>query len=68
MPFEDLIRSGNEPGLLLADWPAWHHCRDMRARSNGTCATTIASQLVSGIPDFLAEATHLCDQLARRLA
>jgi len=23
MPFQDLIRSANEQGLLLGDWPAW---------------------------------------------
>src|SRR6476661_4614238 len=32
MPFQDLIRSGNEHGLLRGDWPAWRRYRDVRAR------------------------------------
>lgn len=68
MPFQDLIRSGNEQGLLLSDWPAWRRFRDMRARSSHTYAAAVAAQVVAGVPDFLAEAIHLRDQLARRLA
>jgi nucleotidyltransferase substrate binding protein (TIGR01987 family) len=68
MPFQELIRSANEQGLLLGDWPAWRRYRDMRARTSHTYAAAIAAQVVSGIPDFLAEATFLSDQLVRRLA
>jgi nucleotidyltransferase substrate binding protein (TIGR01987 family) len=68
MPFQELIRSGNEQGLLLGDWPAWRRYRDMRARTSHTYAAAIAAQVVAAIPDFLTEATHLRDQLARRLA
>ena len=31
MSFADLIRSGNEQGLLLGTWPDWKRYRDMRA-------------------------------------
>ena len=32
MAFQDLIRSANEQGLLLGDWPDWRRFRDMRAK------------------------------------
>jgi len=62
MPFQDLIRTGNEQGLLLGDWPAWRRDRDMRAKTSHAYAAAVARQVVTGIPDFLAEATHLQDQ------
>jgi Nucleotidyltransferase substrate binding protein like len=68
MPFQDLIRSANEQGLLMGDWPAGRRYRDMRARTSHTYAAAITARVVSGIPDFLVEATYLRDQLARRLS
>jgi nucleotidyltransferase substrate binding protein (TIGR01987 family) len=38
MSFAELIRSGNEQGLLRGDWPLWRKFRDMRARSSHTYA------------------------------
>ena len=67
MPFQDLIRTGNEQGLLRGDWPAWRRYRDMRARTSHTYAAAIAAQVAAVIPEFLAEATHLRDQLQQRL-
>jgi nucleotidyltransferase substrate binding protein (TIGR01987 family) len=67
MPFQDMIRSGNEQGLLRGEWPAWRLYRDMRARTSHTYAAAVAKQVVDCIPDFLAEATHLRDQLQQRL-
>jgi nucleotidyltransferase substrate binding protein (TIGR01987 family) len=67
MPFQDLIRTGNEQGLLRGDWPVWRRYRDMRARTSHTYAAAIAEQVVACIPDFLADAVYLCDQLQRRL-
>jgi len=40
---------------------------EMRARTSHTYATPVAMQVVNCIPDFLAEATHLRDQLRQRL-
>lgn len=68
MPFQDLIRLGNQQGLLRGDWPAWRRYRDMRARTSHAYATAVAEQVVAGIPDFLADAIFLRDQLATRLA
>jgi nucleotidyltransferase substrate binding protein (TIGR01987 family) len=67
MPFQDLIRTADEQGLLRGDWSAWRHYRDMRARTAHTYAAAIAEQVAAGIPAFLAEATHLADELRRRL-
>ncbi|MFZ9858164.1 MAG: HI0074 family nucleotidyltransferase substrate-binding subunit [Roseiflexaceae bacterium] len=36
MSFADLIRSGNEQGLLLGTWPDWRRYRDMRAKTSHT--------------------------------
>jgi hypothetical protein len=68
MPFQDMIRSGNEQGLLRGDWPAWRLYRDLRARTSHTYAAAVAMQVVNCIPDFLAEAAHLRDQLRQRMA
>ncbi|HEY2617316.1 MAG TPA: HI0074 family nucleotidyltransferase substrate-binding subunit [Acetobacteraceae bacterium] len=67
MPFQDLIRTGDEQGLLHGDWPLWRRFRDTRARTSHTNSAPVAQQVVAGIPDFLAEATYLLDQLRQRL-
>lgn len=67
MPFPDQIRSGNEQGLLLGDWPAWKSYRDMRSRTSHTYDEVQALEVVAGIPAFLDEAKFLRDQLRRRL-
>jgi nucleotidyltransferase substrate binding protein (TIGR01987 family) len=68
MTFQELVRRGNEQGLLRTDWPEWRRYRDMRARTSHTYAASVAEQVVSCIPDFLAEVTYLRDQLRQRLA
>lgn len=67
MPFADLIRSGNEQGLLLSDWPRWRTYREMRATTSHTYDEAVALAVVAGIPDFLKEAVFLRDQLRARL-
>ena len=66
MPFADLIRAGNAQGLLRADWPDWRRFREMRARTSHTYDMKTASEVVSAIPGFLAEAEYLCTELQRR--
>lgn len=68
MPFQDQIRSANEQGLLLGDWPKWRGYRDMRARTSHTYDEEIAVQVVAGIPAFLQEVRYFRDQLRQRLA
>jgi len=67
MAFQDMIRTANQQGLLLGDWPAWHRYRDLRARTSHAYHAEIAQQVASAIPDFLAEAEYLRDELRRRL-
>ena len=67
MSFQDLIRSGNEHGLLLGAWPDWKSYRNMRFKTSHTYDEDIALQVVAGILPFLAEARHLRDQLKARL-
>ena len=68
MAFQDLIRTGNEQGLLSGDWPAWRRFRELRTRTSHAYAVKAALEVVAGLPDFLAEAEHLRDSLTRRLA
>ena len=66
--FADLIRVGNEHGLLLGNWPRWRTYRDIRAKTSHTYNEAIALDVVAGIPGFLEEARYLRDQLERRQA
>ncbi|WP_434782418.1 nucleotidyltransferase substrate binding protein [Ferrovum myxofaciens] len=67
MPFQDLIRSGNEQGLLLGDWPKWRGYRDMRSKTSHTYEEEIALEVVANIPSFLDEASYFRDKLNQRL-
>ena len=68
MPFQDLIRTANQQGLLLGDWPSWHRYRDSRARTNHAYQSAIAKEVADSIPAFLAEAEYQTDALRRHLA
>lgn len=66
MAFADLVRTGNQKGLLKGDWPAWRTYREMRARTSHTYDEDVARQVVASIPDFLAEAEYLLARLRDR--
>lgn len=66
MAFADLIRSGNERGLLLGDWPKWREYRAMRSKTSHAYDEEVAVEVVAGIPAFLDEARHLLEQLRVR--
>jgi nucleotidyltransferase substrate binding protein (TIGR01987 family) len=68
MSFADLIRTANEQGLLLGNWPDWKRYREMRSRTSHTYNEAVAVEVVAGIPGFLAEAQYLLAQLERRTA
>lgn len=63
MSFQDLIRMGNERGLLLGGWPEWRNYRDMRAKTSHTYDEDIALEVVACIPGFQGEATYLYQKL-----
>ncbi|MBI5162740.1 MAG: nucleotidyltransferase substrate binding protein [Magnetospirillum sp.] len=66
MNFADLIRSGNERGLLRGNWPAWKTYRDMWAKTSHTYDETVAREVVGGIDAFLDEAEFLLARLQER--
>jgi nucleotidyltransferase substrate binding protein (TIGR01987 family) len=68
MSLADVIRVGNENGLLLGDWPIWRHYRDMRSRTSHAYDEPMALKVVEGIPDFLAEARHMYRKIQSKLA
>jgi nucleotidyltransferase substrate binding protein (TIGR01987 family) len=67
MTFAELVRAGNERGLLRAEWPVWRRFRDIRTRTTHTYNADTASEVVREIPVFLGEAEHLCTELQKRL-
>lgn len=67
MSFQDLVRTANQQGLLLGDWPAWHRYRDARARTSHAYNAKAAQEVADAIPAFLAEAEYLRDALRKRL-
>ena len=66
MAFADLIRSGNEQGLLLGDWSKWRIYREMRSKTSHTYDENVAIAVVEGIPGFIEEARYLLQQLQER--
>ena len=66
LAFQDLIRTGNEQGLLLSDWTHWKKYREMRSRTSHTYDESVALQVVAEIPAFLQEARFLNAQLHAR--
>ncbi len=68
MTFQNLIRTGNEQGLLLGEWPDWRTFRQMRTNTSHTYNEEAALEVVTGIPRFLEEVIYLRDKLRERLA
>lgn len=66
MAFADLIRTGNEQGLLLNDWPKWRLYREKRNKTSHTYNEEMAEDVVSIIPEFLREVRFLRDKLIER--
>jgi len=66
MTFADLIRTGNEQGLLLGDWSVWRVYREMRSKTRHAYDEGVAVAVVHGIPAFLEEARELLRRLQER--
>jgi nucleotidyltransferase substrate binding protein (TIGR01987 family) len=66
MSFADLIRSGNEHGLLLGTWSDWKRYRDMRSKTSHTHDEDVALEVVAGIAAFITEARFFMAQLTAR--
>lgn len=68
MSFQDLIRMGNERGLLLGSWPDWRKYRDIRAKTSHTYDEEVALEVVAGIPAMQSEAQYLLTKLREAMA
>jgi nucleotidyltransferase substrate binding protein (TIGR01987 family) len=66
--FQNLIRLGNERGLLRSDWRQWKTYRQARTDSSHTYDAAKAEAVFAIAPDFLAEAQALLQTLLRRSA
>jgi nucleotidyltransferase substrate binding protein (TIGR01987 family) len=64
--FQNLIRLGNERGLLRTDWRQWKTYRQARTDSSHTYDAAKAEAVFSIAPDFLMEAQALLQELTRR--
>lgn len=64
--FQELIRLGNEAGLLKSNWSSWRGYREMRSRSSHTYDASIAVEIVKAIPEFIEECRYLLVQLTGR--
>ena len=64
--FQNLIRTGNEKGLLRSDWRRWKDYRQARTNSSQTYDEKKAAAVYSIAADFLAEACFLYEELLKR--
>lgn len=65
LSFPDLIRTGWERGLLAHSWDRWKDYRAFRGTTSHAYDADKAAGVFAAIPDFLIEARHLLDSLAR---
>ncbi len=63
--FQNLIRIGNEQGLLRSDWRKWKAYRQARNESSHTYDLDKAEQVYLITPDFLLEAKYLYQELTK---
>ena len=68
MSFQNIVRIGNEKGLLRSDWPRWRTYRQARTDSSHTYDEAKAEAVFAIAPDFLDEARYLFDVLSKRNA
>jgi len=64
--FQNLIRIGNEKGLLRSDWSQWKNYRYARSNSSHTYDGGKAQAVYSIAADFLIEAKYLYEQLLNK--
>jgi nucleotidyltransferase substrate binding protein (TIGR01987 family) len=64
--FQNIIRIGNEKGLLLSDWSHWRDYRQARTNSSHTYNRSKAEAVYEIAFDFLAEAKYLYQKLLDR--
>jgi len=68
MTFADLIRTGNEQGLLKSDWDAWREFRRALGITSHVYDEAKAQEVYGIIPRFNVESRFLLAQLETRAA
>lgn len=66
LAFANLIRTANEQGLLLHDWPYWKRYRAARNITSQIYDEDKAMEVVAILPDFLIDAQALLQKLKNR--
>jgi hypothetical protein len=66
--FQNLIRTGNEKGLLRSDWSRWKDYRQARTNSNHNSIQEKGALVYVIAPDLLVEARYLHQQLIKKIA
>jgi nucleotidyltransferase substrate binding protein (TIGR01987 family) len=66
MMFSELIRTGNEQGLLRSDWGTWKTYRQARTDSSHTYDEKKAVAVYEVAQDFVEEARFLSEKLLAR--
>ena len=64
--FQNIIRIGNEKGLLRSDWPVWRNYRYARSNSSHTYDESKAEAVYVIAAGFLEEAKYLYQQLVEK--
>jgi nucleotidyltransferase substrate binding protein (TIGR01987 family) len=65
--FQDLIRKGDQAGLLRTGWPEWRQYREARNRTVPTYREQVAIQIAERARDFAQESRVLFDNLKKRM-
>ena len=68
MTLAALIRTGAERGLLKSGWNEWKLFREARNLTSHTYNQAKAEEVLQVIPNFLAEAEFLHEQLQQRIS
>jgi nucleotidyltransferase substrate binding protein (TIGR01987 family) len=65
--FQDLIRRGDQEGLLRSGWPEWKRYRENRGRTVHAYREETALMITSELPDFSKEAHVLLSRIETKL-
>ncbi len=65
--FQDLIRRGDQEGLLRSGWPEWKRYRENRGRTVHAYREDTALLITSQLPDFAEEAHFLLSKIETKL-
>ena len=66
LSFQDLIRVGNEQGLLFSPWTRWRTYRQARKTTSNTYEEAEIMQVIEVVPEFLAEAQDMLRRFEAR--